>query len=42
MERPEREVEENLFLEWEDYKNTGQKGALGIRKDFLTVQGVDQ
>lgn len=42
MERPEREVEEILFLEWGDYKNTGQKGELGIRKDFLTGKGVDQ
>lgn len=42
VEKPEREVEEILFLEREDYKNTGQKGELGIRKDFLTVKGVDQ
>lgn len=41
VERPEREVEEILFLEREDYKNTGQKGELGTRKDFLTAKGVD-
>lgn len=41
VERPEREVEEILFLEREDYKNTGPKGELGTRKDFLTAKGVD-
>lgn len=38
-ERPEREVEEILFLEWEDYKNNRTENRVRNQKELPECEG---